>query len=317
LSQVFEVGGKRAARVDLADTGIRAAESEQELTGRQIAARVSLAYWTAAAANALQSLLRQDIENFDQIIQYHRDRVREGAMAEVDLMRILLERDRLTVTLRAAEQESARAIIVLLREMGRNELTPVLLADAITGVRDLPLPRTEEVLASRPEVSAARRAVDQARAAVRVQQSLARPDPEVMGGYKRATGFDTVVASIGIDLPFRNRNQGAIGSAQASVRAAEAQLLAIENQIRAEVALAWTEYEARRRIVTEILGPMRQRADEVSRIVQASYREGAVDLLRLLDAERTRIDSLTTYFRALSDYQQSATTLQIVTGAPL
>jgi outer membrane protein TolC len=90
-----------------------------------------------------------------------------------------------------------------------------------------------------------------------------------------------------------------------------------ESAIRGEVEAAWTAYLARRRLLTETLGPMRARADEIARVANAAYREGAVDLLRLLDAERVRLETLTQWYQAMTEYQTSLTTLQIVAGAPL
>ena len=60
---------------------------------------------------------------------------------------------------------------------------------------------------------------------------------------------------------------------------------------------------------------MRGRADEVYRIVDAAYRETGSDLLRLLDAERTKIETDITYTRALSEFQQSAVALQTAQGS--
>lgn len=40
-------------------------------------------------------------------------------------------------------------------------------------------------------------------------------------------------------------------------------------------------------------------AQETERLARAAYREGAIDLLRLMDAERNRIDVETQYYRAL------------------
>jgi outer membrane protein, heavy metal efflux system len=316
LSQVFEIGGKRSLRTELADTGIRAAQAEEAVEARHIAARVSLAYWSAAAAANLRDLLAQDLANFEQIVQYHRDRVREGAMAEVDLMRIMLERDRLNLTAQTASHEAIKAQIALLREIGSSDFRPVTLSDAITSVREFPAPDLAVVLKQRPEIQAARAGLEQARAGIGLERVMAKPDPEAMFGYKRTAGFDTLVASLQIDLPFA-RNQGAIAAAQARVRSAELNQLNVENQVRAEVAAAWAEHQARRRMVSEVLSPMRERADEIARIAVAAYREGGTDLLRLLDAERARIEALTMYYRALSDYQQSVTNLLIATGAPL
>jgi cobalt-zinc-cadmium efflux system outer membrane protein len=173
------------------------------------------------------------------------------------------------------------------------------------------------VLNQRVELTAARSHIEQARANLLLQQSLWKPDPEVMFGYKRASGFNTLIGAVQLNLPFQNRNQGSIATAGAQMRVAEAELARVEASIRAEVESAWTAYVARRRLLTETLSPMRDRADEIARIALAAYEEGGVDLLRLLDAERARLDALTLYFQALSDYQQSVTQLQIVTGAPL
>jgi outer membrane protein, heavy metal efflux system len=317
LTQIFEVAGKRPRRVELAEAQTRTAEADRQLTAREIAARVSLAYWNAAAAQALRNLLGQHLETFNRIVEYHRNRVAQGAMAEVDLMRVLLERDRIAVTVTTAEQTANQALISLFREMGRADFAPVPLTDALTGLRDVAQPDLQTVLNQRVELTAARSHIEQARANLLLQQSLWKPDPEVMFGYKRASGFNTLIGAVQLNLPFQNRNQGSVATAGAQMRVAEAELARVEASIRAEVESAWTAYVARRRLLTETLSPMRDRADEIARIALAAYEEGGVDLLRLLDAERARLDALTLYFQALSDYQQSVTQLQIVTGAPL
>ena len=59
---------------------------------------------------------------------------------------------------------------------------------------------------------------------------------------------------------------------------------------------------------------MRDRADEVYRIADAAYRETGSDILRLIDAERTRIETEVTYTRALAELQQSAVALETAQG---
>ena len=59
---------------------------------------------------------------------------------------------------------------------------------------------------------------------------------------------------------------------------------------------------------------MRDRADEVYQIVEAAYRETGSDMLRLLDAERTKIETDVMYARALSEFQQSAVALKTAQG---
>ena len=315
LTQTFEVGGKRQRRIDLAEAGIRSAEAERTIAAREVAARVSLAYWNAAAAGSVYNITAEQLQTFTRIVDYHRTRVAQGAMAEVDLMRVLLERDRIAVTVAAAEQAARQATMSLQRAMGLREFPPVTLADSVTEMREVAQPDPTGVVALRAEIAAARAQIETARAGLSLQQSLWRPDPDVSFGYKRSEGFNTLMGALQIDLPFRNRNQGAVASATAQIRVAEAELARVESSVRGEVESAWAAYISRRKLLTETLAPMRTRADEVARIALAAYQEGGVDLLRLLDAERARLDALTMYYQALSEYQQSVTQLQIVTGA--
>ena len=318
ISQVFETAGKRARRRELADSGIRISELDRALTRRQIAAKVSLTYWSAVAASRIKTVIEENVNTFEKIVQYHRDRVREGAIAELDLMRVLLERDRLVVSERTAEQEYQQGLISLQRDMGRRSFDPALrLSDSLSEVHDVPLPEMQEILLTRIEITAGQANVERAHRNLALQQSLAQTDPEVLFGYKRTGGYDTMIGGVQWNLPLRNRNQGQIASAQAEIRVAENQARLTESQVRSEVEAARSAYEARKKLLTETLGPMQQRADEIARIALAAYQEGGFDLLRLIDAQRARLETLNLYYRALAEYQQSVTTLQIVTGARL
>ncbi|MBC7927216.1 MAG: TolC family protein [Bryobacteraceae bacterium] len=317
LSQVFETSRKRQRRVEFASGTVRLLTSERAVLERQIAGRVSLAYWSAASASQIRDVLGENVKAFEGVIQYNRDRVREGAVAEVDLLRVMLERDRLLVSAQSAEEDYNQAIVALLREMGRSTFGSLQLTDSLSELRDVELPEPAAILRMRPEWEASEAAVARAEAALRLQRAYTTPDPEVLFGYKRTAGYDTLLGGFQINLPFRNRNQGQVSSAQAEIRLAQNQARALETQIRAEVEAASSLYQARRRLLKETLGPMRERADEIARIALAAYQEGGFDLLRFIDATRARLDTLTLYYRTLADYQQSVTSLQIATGAQL
>ncbi|HYP08736.1 MAG TPA: TolC family protein [Bryobacteraceae bacterium] len=317
LSQVLERGDKRERRTESADALIRRAEADRDVTRRRIAAQVSSAYWAAAAAQMVARLIAQDAAAFDTLVQYHRDRVREGAMAEVDLLRILLERDRLTIAVRNAEQDARRAGIELQRAMGRREFVPLTLTDIPPTPPDAQEPEARAAFQARVDMAAARQAIEEARSRLRLEEANSKQDPEALFGYKRTSGYDTLIAGLQINLPLRNRNQGRIAGAVAEIRLAEQELRSMESRIAADIALAWSDTDSKRRLLTDVLVPMRDRAQEIARIAQAAYREGGTDLLRLIDAERSRLEAVTTYYRALADYQQALTNLQIVTGGPL
>jgi outer membrane protein, heavy metal efflux system len=314
VAQTLEMGGKRNRRVELAAENVRSSQLEVQLQQRQIASRVRTAYWSAAGAARVAHSLEAEVTSFERVVQFHRDRVREGAAPEVDLLRIEVERDRLASLARSAHEEADRTRIALFREMGMREFPPVEFTEVLEQVHPVVPLAPSEVLEQRIEMALAREAVEQARANLRLQQANAKPDPDLHLGYERISGFDTVYLAAQIPLPVRNRNQGQIEAALADLRAAEASVTATEAGIRAEVETAARDYDARQKLLNETLRPMLERAGEVYRIVDAAYRETGTDILRLLDAERTSIDTEVMYTRGLSELQQSAVALETAQG---
>ena len=314
LIHTIETGGKRQRRVDLATENVRRGELEQQLQRQQIASRVSAAYWAAAGAARSRDLLQQEVASFERVVQFHRDRAREGAAPEVDLLRIEVERDRLAASARTVALEAVRARIALFREMGKTEFPPVEFVDTPETPRPVAALTIEEVLERRPEMRISRAAIEQARANLRLQQANAKIDPDVQFGYKRTTGFNTFYSAVQIPLPIRNRNQGQIEAAVADTKVAESSLAATAVLVRSELETATTDYESRQKLLAETLRPMRERADEVFRIADAAYREGGSDILRLLDAERTKIETQLAYTRTLFELQQSAVAVATAQG---
>jgi outer membrane protein, heavy metal efflux system len=314
VAQTLETGGKRDRRVALATENIRSSELEMQLQRYQIVSRVSTAYWAAAGGARVRDLLQEEVVNFDRVVQFNRDRVREGAAPEVDLLRIEVERDRLASLARTAAQDAERTRIALFREMGKLEFPPVVFADVLEEVHTVGPLTLDQVLERRPDMTLAREAIEQARANLHLQQANAKPDPDLHFGYERIAGVDTFYAAAQIPLPIRNRNQGQIEAAAGEMRAAESSVAATEAAIRSELESAMRDYESRQKLLDETLRPMRARANDVYQIVDAAYRETGSDLLRLLDAERIKIETEVMYARALSEFQQSAVALETAQG---
>ncbi len=62
------------------------------------------------------------------------------------------------------------------------------------------------------------------------------------------------------------------------------------------------------------LEPLRQEAINLAQIAAAAYAEGGTDLLRLLDAERARIDADLAWARGMTEYHQSIVRLEAAEG---
>jgi cobalt-zinc-cadmium efflux system outer membrane protein len=314
LGQTFEMDGKRSKRLQLAGANLRRTDAERSLQMQQLAGRVAVSYWNAVSTARISELLQRDIAAMDAIVQYHKERVDAGAMRGVDLLRMQVERDRLLITLEAARRDAAVARVELARQIGQPLSSDVELTDSIDALETVPQQELSAVLAQRADVAAAQDAVAAAEADLKLQKSLGVPDLDLLGGYKRNSGANTLYTALQIPLPLRNRNQGEIQRAQASIQMAQAQLEQVKLTVQADVSAATEAYNRQQQIVQKTLPDMRDDAKQNLAIMSDAYKTGGVDLLRYIDAERTEIDVEVNALRMLSEFHQTAVRLQLAYG---
>ncbi len=314
LGQVIEFGGKRASRLGVAKANVRLTEVDRMLLLQQIAGRVAAAYWTAVSSAEIVRLLEEDRQAVSEIVRYNKARVDAGAMRGIDLIRVQIEQDRLLLALEAARREAVLARIDLFRQMGRPPASNVELTDKLDSPMAIQAETMTVVLEGRADVAAAREAVAAAQADVKLQRSLGVPDLDLLGGYKRNVGNNTLYSSLNIPLAFRNRNQGEVAWAEANVHLAQDRLEELLLSVGADVASAQEAYTRQQAVVRDILPDMRTRAKQNLAIMDDAYRTGGVDLLRYLDAERTAFDVEVSALRTLADFQQASLRLQLAYG---
>jgi outer membrane protein, heavy metal efflux system len=240
----------------------------------------------------LVAALEAQAGNLGGIVAAMEKRVAEGYAAEADLLRFRAEAARAANHLARARIEHERAEAELAFLVGR----------PVTGARlekpDLPPPPGGEVealadqaIVHRPDVAAARARAARARGSMSLEQARRYPDLALAGGYKRTTGLDTAVVGIVATVPVFERNGRAVARAQADARAADLELEATVTRARAEAAIlvrAARGLQARlARLEEDLVRP----AEEARRSALAAFREGATDVLRVVDAERTNTEA--------------------------
>jgi outer membrane protein, heavy metal efflux system len=321
FTQPIDILGKRKERIDVAGRAVNRTQTDYELAQRQVVQSVKLAYWAARGAQENDDLLKATVANFQRIIDYNSAQLSVGAISEQDLLRIQLEGERLNITARLAAIDVTRTRVELLRQMGQSEFTEVVLTEPLNANSSETAPvDLQQVLAQRVEMKVARAAVEEAEANSRLQEVSARPDLDIIYGFKRTqlvdatSGVNTAMAGVRVTLPVTDRNQGNRAAALAEVRRQQQLLAATEAGVRADYYGALREYQLRRNEVIEALEPLQEHATNISEIAQAAYIQGGTDLLRLLDAERARLDAELAYVRGMVEYQQSIANLQAAEG---
>jgi outer membrane protein, heavy metal efflux system len=313
--QLLETSGKRGGRVAVAQQGMEQSRLQAELERRQIALNVRESYWKAKAAQSLSALYGQDADYFRRVIEYHEARFREGKIAEVDLLRVRLQGEQIRAAAANAKLDTEKALLMLAQEMNAAPNSSwVLSEDFETLEEPKPVPAGTDSASLRVEGQLAQQAIAVAEAQTRLQKANGRPDLLFTGGYKRDVDIDTPVAGVQFDLPLFNRNQGAVAAAHAEEEAARESYQATRNRLAAEFELANREYAMRREQYLQTFKPLRVQAIEISDISRAAYQAGGLDLLRLLDAERARVEAELNYVRALEGFHLSVAALNYAEG---
>jgi outer membrane protein, heavy metal efflux system len=314
--QLLETSGKRGGRIAVAMQGREQSRLQAELERRQIVLSVRESYWRAKAAQALAALYAQDAYYFQQVIDYHEARFHEGKIAEVDLLRVRLQGEQIRAAAANARLDSEKALLMLAQEMNAAANSAwVLSEDFETLEVPKPVPAGTDAGSLRTEELLAQQAISKAEAQTRLARATGRPDLLFTGGYKRDLNLDSPVVGVQFDLPLFNRNQGAVAAAHAEEDAVRESYQATRNRLAAELALAQREYEMCREQYLQTFKPLREQAIEISNISRDAYQAGGLDLLRLLDAERARVDSELSYVRALEGFHLSVTALNYAEGA--
>jgi outer membrane protein, heavy metal efflux system len=173
-------------------------------------------------------------------------------------------------------------------------------------------------LDARPDLKAARLTERAADASIRLQNALRIPDLSLGAGVEQVpTGTSSFTFGVGIDLPIHNRNQGERAKALIEKQKAQNQEQLLTNQILGDVDKALIAFEMQKRRVELYRTGVLSKANDIQNLTEVALRAGESSTLELLDAIRTRRDTLASYYQTLFDYQMSLLDLELATATPL
>jgi cobalt-zinc-cadmium efflux system outer membrane protein len=308
VSEEVPLWGKRGARVETARGKRAAAEAERADLDRQLAFEVRARFVDLLVANERVRLGNANLDQYRELMRVSRERARNGEISAAELDKIVLEQ-------RAFERELGEA--ELARRHAAAELLPLLGVDAAdltpVGALELPVAPTDadrlvdEALARRPDLRAAEREADAADAALR--QARAERWPNVTVGVQYTHDEFTVAGNLpnsiggtlGMPLPVLDQNQGAIERAESEALIARHEIDKLRLEIPQEVRTAVREYEVARERVGRFESGFLHQAAEARHAAEVAYREGAMSLLELLEAERTYTETERDHLDALHD----------------
>jgi outer membrane protein, heavy metal efflux system len=320
LSQTIELGGKRERRIESARAASRVSELELADARRQLTAQVKKAFTDALAAGATLKLAGDNLRTLDEVERVNRLRVDKGDLAELELLRIQVQRFAFERDLGDARQAQDVARIALRAAIGPDAVAREFDVAGELVFREVPLDRErllEQSVASRPDVQAAAAARVRARADLDLARANAWWDVAPQVQYQRIGPDNTFGLGISVPLRVFDRNQGEIARTRAEIERAAYQRDATAVQARAEVETALAIVLNEREKVQRLSEVYLPRAAQARDTVDYAYRRGGLSVLDLLDAQRTYRETALDHIRALSSYWSAIYQLEAAVGGPL
>jgi cobalt-zinc-cadmium efflux system outer membrane protein len=322
ISQLVELGGKRAARIRLASAGKEIVGWDYEAKRADLAAEVAKSFVEVLATQERLTLAEETTRLAGEVLNAVSARVAAGKVSPVEEMKARvafsvsrIELERVTRSLAAARTKLAAtwgsSKPVFSRAVGR--------LDQVT-----PIPPVEELanrLTRNPDI--ARWAVElEQRKAVLAQERAERiPNVTISAGVRRLRTPETddpaLVFGAAIPLPLFNRNQGKILESQYQVSRAEREREAAGNRVRAALSGAYQAlaigYAEANTLKSVVLPGARNAFESASE----GFRQGKFGYLDVLDAQRTLFEARGRYVEALGAYHKAMADTERLIGGEL
>ncbi len=315
-AQTFETAGKRKKRINVARQEVAIATAGVDDTVRQLKLELKRRYYGVVLAKAQANLAKEMLQEFDQVIRLTEARYKQGEISGLEMSRTKTERLRFFNDLVHANLQIKNAKATLLEIMGvmessefdvEEKLRLELIPDAIDELRRGALQNRSDLMAARYGLERSKRQLD-------LEHANAIPNLTASFGYKRDFGANTPVAGISIPVPLFNRNKAGVARATAEIEQQNQEVSRVSLAVVREVQQAWDSLNAQAEIVKALQEEYVPSASRARDIAQQSYRLGSLDLIGLLESERSYREALRTYNQSLYDYKTATFELEAAVG---
>lgn len=302
----LELGGKRPARVALANAQQDRAQIEQAVIAADLRLAVTQAYVTAVSAAERATVAQRQVTIAAEALRSAQVRVRAGRASPLEAQRAELAH----LNAQATQEQAERLANVARANLGRMIGAPVAGALDLRWFETLAAAGPVDRAAVRDMLTARAAALDVATADAQVRLAGAQrvPDLQLFAGPRRLSGSNDTAMLMGINIPLQIFDNG--GAAQEQARAerqrADATRRMTEIQLDQAIASADAEVANAETAARIASGPALAAAQEAARIARIGYREGKFGQIDLIEAERTLLDTRMAAIDALATYHDAS-----------
>ena len=319
ISQLFELFGKRDARIAAGAAGVNVAVIQRKAVRLEVLSETAVAFLTVLGAQRRVQILDDQVAAIDRLTPLLQRRVEAGASSPAETGRAQVASD-----LVKADRERVKASL----SSARRDLA-VLMGD--TSPRFSTVTGRLETVGRPPSFKAVIAAIDANPQLVRwtavyaqrnAELLLARlkpyPDVRVSAGWRHfnETGNDAVRLGISIPIPVFDQNQGNILSAQESLAKAAAERAANKATLVVLAGRAYDSLEGSLRELAILRKSAIPKAEAAAQAIFDGYGQGRFTLLEVLDAQATLAQARLREQEALQNFHIAVATIEGLVGNP-
>ncbi len=317
LSQVIELGGKRAKRERAAQSHKDLAYWDYETARMNILTRVTQAYTGALTAQEKLKLARQLVTLSQNSYNAVKARVDAGKVSPIHEVKAQVALSTTQIEWQQARNHLQAAYRRLATFWG--SLTPRFqqLAGNLYLIAPVPVYGTLTArIQNNPDLARWAAEMVQREAAVDLEEANAVPNLKVGAGgrWREETNDNTFVLEFSLPLQLFDRNQGAIAEARHRLAQAEAQKRAAALKLNAALAESYTRLANAHSRVIALKTQILPGAQTAFRAVNEGYRFGKFGYLEVLDSQRTWFNARAQFLDALAEYHKAVADVERLTG---
>ena len=329
----LELYHRRERRIEVAQAGVKMAEFDQAERERRLRADVESKFGEVLASARNLQVAEELLALNRQALDLTQTRADQGAAPPLDANLLRVEVNRIDALRVDLEAKLGVAMLELKSLVGMKPEEELRLKGSLEAVFADQVIAITHVVEARPDLLATRAAEQVASAKLRQAETEARPDASISAAYQRMDSsfnlnglntagqprpiqgiFHFLAVGVSINLPTRNKNQGAIETAVAQMDEAKrrreyAELIATR-EVAAALLVLGKAQEGLRIYRSGVRGQASQNLD----VIRKTYELGRTQLLDVIAEQRRFIDIEMGYTEALSRYYQAAVRVRTVTG---
>lgn len=302
VSQPFELGGKRAARVAAADVRYAVASTLIELKRAEIRAATMKAFYEVLIAQEHMALSQSLLELAQRVQSAASKRVKAGKISPVEEIKSKVAESTVKIELSQMAAQLATSRIKLSGFWGAS----LPRFSMVVGQLDLfpVVPQLAELHArqeSSPAIKLAKLEIEQRESLVNIEDSKRTPDLTLSVGARRneELGLNQAIIGLSIPIPVYDRNQGNLQEALSRTNKARDELLAIRVQQGTLLSAAFERYLVAKLEANILQADILPSAQSAYDSAVKGFEFGKFGFLDVLDAQRTLFYARSQYLNAL------------------